>query len=227
MKWTKDLSGLLVDGVLCISLINRVDRRALISHEFRDSGLQIEFVMAELDQENPERGCFNSHIRCATLAIQRGYKHVLILEDDATLLAFSPRQITRINTFLTQRNPPLFHLGATLGKIWLTWHLGIARFRVKGAFAYILSNEGCTKILGLSPFSGIPIDNLFSKTFKAYGSFPLICQHQPESLGKSNISPYRIQDGTVADEAFWRRNRRRQFRQAIKNIGKTLIRRDV
>lgn len=227
MQRTKDLSRLLVDGVLCISLINRDDRRALIRYEFRDSGLRIEFVMAELDQENPERGCFNSHIRCAKLAIERGYKHVLILEDDATLLAFSPRQITRINTFLTQCNPPLFHLGATLGKIWLTWHLGIARFRVKGAFAYILSNEGCKQLLRLPPFAGIPIDNLLSKNFKAYGSFPLMCQHQPENLGKSNISPYRVSDGTVADEAFWRRNRRRQYRQVLKNIGKTLIRKDL
>lgn len=227
MKRTKDLTGLLIDGVLCISLISREDRRALISNEFRDSGLSIEFVMADLDKENPERGCFNSHRQCAQLAIERRYTHVLILEDDATLLAFSPRQIARINTFITQRDPQLFHLGATLGKIWLTWYRGIARFRVKGAFAYILSIDGCEKLIGLRPYSGLPIDKVFSIYFKAYGSFPMICQHQPESLGKSDISPYRVSDGTVADEAFWRRNRQRQYRQVLKNIGKTLIRKDL
>jgi glycosyl transferase family 25 len=224
---TKNLSNLQVDGVLCISLRNRQDRRNLIKNEFAQSGLVIEFILVDADVENPERGCFNSHIKCATLAVERRYKAVLILEDDATLSSFSPSQILRINRFMTTRTPKLLYLGATLGKLWLTWNRGIARVRAKGTFAYILSNEGCRELIKLSPYTGTPIDKLFTKSFKAYCSLPLICNHQPECLAKSDISTCRIADGSSADEKFWQRNWRRQYTQVLKNIGKTIVRRDI
>lgn len=224
MRKTKNLRELQIDGVLCISLKDRHDRRELLLNEFKDSGLAIEFVIVEHDKENPERGCFYSHIRCAEIALSRGLRSVLILEDDATLRNFQLKQITRINQFISEKNPELFYLGATLGKVWLTWHLGVARFRAKGAFAYILSENGCRKILEYSPFSGRAIDKIHSKEFKAFGSFPMICEHQPESLAKSNIFHFRSQDGTAPDAEFWRKNRKLQYTQVIKNFGKTLIR---
>lgn len=227
VRATKNLSNLQIDGALCISLKNRQDRRDLIKQEFAHSGLDIEFVIVDADVENTERGCFDSHIKCATLAVERQYKTVLILEDDATLSSFSPQQILRINRFIARRAPKLLYLGATLGKLWLTWDRGIARLRAKGTFAYIMSNEGCRELIKLSPYSGTPIDNLFSKSFKAYCSLPLICNHQPECVAKSDISTCRIADGTTADEEFWQQNWRRQYTQAFKNFGKTIIRRDI
>lgn len=227
MRHTKDLSKLSIDGALCISLKNRQDRREILKKEFRESRLLIEFIIVEPDLENPERGCFDSHIKCARLAIKRGYRNVLILEDDATLLAFSPRKISRMNDFIEERSPQLLYLGATLGKLWLTWTIGIARIRAKGSFAYILSADGCKQLLSYAPYTGTQIDKVFSKNFKAYGAFPFICQHQPEGIAKSNISVCRPSNGTLADERFWRRNWRRQFTQAVRNIGKTVIRRDI
>lgn len=223
----QDLSRLNVDGVICISLIDRQDRRDLISHQFKHSGLNIEFMLATADTDNPERGCFDSHIKCARLALERGYRAVLILEDDATLLTFSQRKVTQINNFMRSRNPDLIYLGATLGKVWLTWQPGIARYRAKGAFAYVLTAHGCKKMLQHAPFSGLAIDQIFSKRFKAYGVFPMLCQHQPESLAKSNILHYRSKDGTAPGVDFWQQNWRRQFYQVFMNFGKTLIRRDL
>lgn len=230
---SKDLSRLSIDGVLCISLKNRQDRRDLIIKEFLGSGLAIEFLLVELDKENPERGCFDSHIKCAGIALSRNYRNVLILEDDATLVGLSLRMKNKIDKFLRKKNPELFYLGATLGKLWLTWNFGVARFRTKGAFAYILSAGGCRRLLQSAPYSGLAIDQIFSKRFKAYGAFPLICQHQPECTGKSNLMLYRRSKDLAPpqdngqDEAFWRRNWRRQYVEAIKNIGKTLIRKDL
>lgn len=223
---TKSLSTLQVDGVFCISLKERQDRRDLLMNEFKESGLAIEFLIVEPDKENPERGCFYSHIKCAELALTRGFRNVLILEDDATLISFQPKHITRVNRFLLEQNPEIFYLGATLGKVWLTWSWGVARFRAKGAFAYILSEKGCRKTLQYSPFSGKAIDQIHSKEFKAFGSFPMICEHQPETLAKSNILHFRSQDGTAPDAEFWKKNRNRQYTQIIKNFGKTLIRKD-
>ncbi len=229
----KDLSRLSVDGVLCISLKNRQDRRDLITKEFASSGLAIEFLLVDADKENPERGCFDSHLKCAAIALDRHYRNVLILEDDATFIGFSVNRLTQINEFLDKKNPELFYLGATLGKLWLTWSNGVARYRTKGAFAYILSAEGCRRLLQFAPYSGLPVDKIFSKNFKAYGAFPLVCQHQPECTGKSNLMDYRRSNDVSPpndngqDKEFWRRNWNRQYFQAVKNIGKTLIFRDL
>jgi glycosyl transferase family 25 len=230
---TKDLSQLLIDGILCISLKSRQDRRDLILKEFKDCGLSIEFVLVAPHETNPEQGCFESHIKCAQIALERNYRNVLILEDDATLNNFHSKKIPQINKFLLHKKPEIFYLGATLGKLWLTWNRGIARYRTKGAFAYIISNDGCKKLLEFTPFAGLAIDQIISKNFKAYGAFPLICQHQPESMATSNISPYRYRNEKLqpqhygSDEKFWRSNWRRQFYQAFKNSGKTLIRKDL
>lgn len=224
---SKDLSQLSLDGVLCISLKNREDRRALLSEEFKDSGFAIEFVLVDADNENPERGCFESHLKCATIALERNYRNVLILEDDATLIGLTTSKANQINKFIVHKQPELFYFGATLGKVWLTWNRGVARFRAKGAFAYVISNDGCRKLLQFSPYSGLAVDQVFSKHFKAYGAFPLICQHQPELLAKSNILHYRSKDGTAPDAEFWQSNWRRQFYQAFRNLGKTIIRKDL
>lgn len=230
---TKNLSCLSVGGVLCISLKDRHDRRERLLQEFKHSWLNIEFILVEPDEVNPERGCFESHLKCASMALERNYAYVLILEDDATLLPFSTSKIHQLNDFLSRKKPDLLYLGATLGKLWLTWDRGIARVRTKGAYAYVLSRDGCKKLLSFAPYSGMPIDHIYSKKFKGYGVFPFICQHQPESVAKSNIAPYRSgnqlteKEKLWPDEQFWQSNWRRQYRQAAKNMAKTLIRKDM
>lgn len=106
---TKELNRRAVDGVLCISLKDRQDRRDLITKEFEDSGVTIEFMLVEPDKANPERGCFESHLKCAKVAVERGYRNVLILEDDATLLPFPLKKIGQINKFLINENPELLY----------------------------------------------------------------------------------------------------------------------
>ncbi len=209
------LGTLHVDGVLCISLEEREDRRNLILREFADCNLNIEFYSAKRDI-NPERGCFTSHQACAALALERGYKNVLILEDDATLVGVKHSTVQRINHFLSSRQPELFYLGVTLGTMWLTWNLNITRCRAKGTHAYILSSSGCKKLLTFK-YADLAIDSLYSKYFKAYCAFPMICQQQPEEINPSDIS-----SGATAD--FWERNWKRQYQEVFRNLGKTLIR---
>ncbi|QCI12294.1 hypothetical protein E6B08_13395 [Pseudomonas putida] len=224
---SKDLSQLSVDGVMCISLNEREDRRNLLATQFAEAGIKIEFMLVDPDPHNPERGCFESHIKCACLALERGYRNTLVLEDDATLVAFPCARIQQINRFIASDNPELFFLGATLGKVWLTWHRGIARYRAKGTFAYILSEGGCRKLIGHAPYSGTAIDKVLSKTFKAYGVFPMICQHQPECLAKSDILQFRSAGDTGAEADFWQSNWRRQYHQVVRNLGKTILCRDL
>ncbi|MDR2508145.1 MAG: hypothetical protein LBD67_09190 [Candidatus Accumulibacter sp.] len=68
---TKDLSGLDIDAALCISLKAREDRRTTMRESFKDSGLDIEFFIVDKDEEDPQRGCWNSHQACSRLALER------------------------------------------------------------------------------------------------------------------------------------------------------------
>lgn len=218
---TKSLSGLDVCGVLCISLKERADRRELLLKELEGTGLNIEFVLVDRDIENPERGCFYSHQKCVSIAKDRNYKRVLILEDDVKLMKVTTGQLKNINCFLADNNYELFYLGATLGKVWLTWSCNIARVRAQGAFAYIVPSQSYDKLLSFS-FTGRGIDNIYSKNFKGYISFPLIARCQPEFLGKSDLASAR--NGDTADDAFWESNYKKSYVEVLKNLPKTVFR---
>lgn len=212
-----------VDAVLCISTRDRVDRRSHLEEQFKGSGLNIEYVIVDRDHEDGQRGCFNSHQLCASIAIERNCKNVLILEDDITLEYFSLNKINVINKFLDNKKPEVFYLGATLGKIWLTWVFGIARIRSQGAFAYILPRESCEKVLRLK-YEGKGIDNYYSKMFKGYSVFPLMIGHQIEEVLPSNIRSTR--GDYYYSESSRKRNNKKQYYSALSCIFKTIFRVD-
>lgn len=213
------LKELKVDAVLCISLADRDDRRRLLLEEFRETGLNIEFYLATRDKD-PERGCYHSHQACAFLAAGRGWRNVLILEDDATLERVTKRQVRRINRFLKDEEPELFYLGVILGKLWLTRRRGIARCRAKGAHAYILTREACEKLIAI-PYIGEPIDVLYLRRFKGHCAFPMMCQQRPGTEVSSDIASFR-KDDPGTDVESWRHNWRKQYTEALRNVLKTL-----
>lgn len=216
--------NLKVDAVLCISTTERTDRREHLREQFQDSGLKIEYVLVERDYEDGQRGCFLSHQLCANIALERKYNNVLILEDDVTLENCSISKVSKINKFLEKNNPDIFYLGATLGKVWLTWNIHIARIRSQGAFAYILSRESCKKVASLE-YEGKGIDNYYSKIFKGYSVFPLIIGHQVEKILPSNIRATR--GDFFYSEKDKRLNFRKQYYSVVTNIFKTIFRVDL
>ncbi|MDR0702598.1 MAG: glycosyltransferase family 25 protein [Azoarcus sp.] len=228
---TKSLQGLDIDATLCISLNNREDRRASLLESFSKSGLDIEFFLVDKDEEDQQRGCYDSHRACAQMILQRGYKRALILEDDC-VLSCSPshKTVAHINRFLNRNNPEIFYLGVLLGKIWLTWFPGIARCRGQGMHAYIISAQGCQTILSWEAYAGKGIDNLFSKRFKGYCAFPMMCFQSHEF--STDIEIYRDNLGekhtkaqkTRSDrENFHRQQKRKQYTSALGNWYKTLL----
>jgi len=207
--------GLDVDGILCISVREREDRREQLLQEFAPLDREIEFLVVERDHENPERGCYQSHERCARIALERGYRRVLILEDDATLMESGQASISNINRFLALRQPELFFLGGILGRMWRIPFPGIVRCRLTGNHAYILSRRACERLLAL-PWSGLPLDSVFPKHFKAYGAYPMISEQQPECRVASDLAAFRQHRlkgrDAIKDAAYWARNRQRQYR---------------
>lgn len=209
-----------IDAVLCISIKDRDDRRALLQKEFAETGLEIEFVLVDRDGNDPQRGCFTSHQTCARLIIDRGYRHALILEDDATLDEWNSATLQRVNHFIDTKKPDILFLGVILGKMWLTWFPSIARCRAVGAHAYILSVEGARRTLEHT-YTDLGIDTLQKKIFRQYCVFPMICHQQSQDVSRSDIAKTPYAKGE--DSKIWQRNREKQHKQVMKNFWKTLL----
>ncbi|WP_251977226.1 hypothetical protein [Salinicola avicenniae] len=214
-----------VDGVICISLVEREDRRTLLRESFAALDHEIEFLLVERDSDNPERGCFDSHIRCAQIARERGYRRVLILEDDATFAPPTANHLRRINRFLRWRNPRIFYLGGMLGRSWLIPWRGVVRCRWKGGHCYILSAAAC-RDLSRRVYAGKTLDGFYCEYFRGYGAFPMLSQQQPETVGRSDLMDHRNQRKghiRIKDEHYWADNLRRQRAALRRNWARTLL----
>lgn len=205
-----------VDGVLCISLVERADRRALLCEQFSHLQLQVEFVLVERDLGDPQRGCFESHQRCAKMLIERGWQRVLILEDDVLFHDVKPQQVAAVNRYLDRHSPPVFYLGLILGKLWPTWNRGIVACRAQGTHAYVLSHDAALTVVSLQ-YSDQGIDTVLKRRFPGRAAYPMLCQQQPESVCKSDLDRGR-EPGFVKNEAFWRKNNVKQHAEWRRNF---------
>lgn len=70
------------DGVLCIALRTEHQRIAHVRRMASELGIPVEFHFVDRSPRGGLIGCFESHIGALTLALERGYDNVLILEDD-------------------------------------------------------------------------------------------------------------------------------------------------
>lgn len=74
-----------IDKIIYINLDKRRDRRRRIEEEFKRMGIppdKIERFAAIDDEKRPRWGCHKSHLQVLEIARNRGYKNVLVLEDD-------------------------------------------------------------------------------------------------------------------------------------------------
>jgi hypothetical protein len=89
-----------ITHVLFINLDSRIDRRTHFESQFRKIGLQPQ-RFAAIRNADGAIGCSMSHIACLELAIKNGWDHVLVCEDDATII--NPGQLVQqVTHFLTR-----------------------------------------------------------------------------------------------------------------------------
>ena len=92
------------DKVFVISLINRPDRRSAVTESLKKKNIEFEFYDAiefgwansiveyskgkgtNIFKVGGEISCLMSHYACIKIAKERGYKNILIFEDDTVLL---------------------------------------------------------------------------------------------------------------------------------------------
>jgi len=80
-----------IDHIFYINLDHRTDRKQEIERELGNFGLSYERFPAIYVLENGLLGCVYSHIEVLKLAKERGYKSVLVFEDDFTFLVDKKR----------------------------------------------------------------------------------------------------------------------------------------
>lgn len=74
-----------IDRIFYINLDHRTDRRELIEKELNQFGLEYERFSAIYDPLGAV-GCSKSHLEVFKIAKERGYKRILIMEDDFTFI---------------------------------------------------------------------------------------------------------------------------------------------
>lgn len=88
----------IIDHIFYINLERRHDRRVEIEDELNNFGLKFERFPA-ISHKLPFVGCSQSHLKALRLARYRGYKNVLILEDDFEFLVSKEELDHRLSSF--------------------------------------------------------------------------------------------------------------------------------
>ena len=72
----------IVDGIFCVSLADRKDRRKKIRKHMKKRKLSFKFYDAIKNTKNPAKGCLQSHLNIIKRAKKQNLKAILIIEDD-------------------------------------------------------------------------------------------------------------------------------------------------
>jgi hypothetical protein len=91
-----------ITNVLFINLDSRTDRRKHFESQFLEIGFHPQ-RFAAIQNARGAIGCTMSHIACMEMAIQNKWDHVLVCEDDATII--NPGQlVNQVNHFFQRFN---------------------------------------------------------------------------------------------------------------------------
>jgi glycosyl transferase family 25 len=88
-----------IDKIMYINLNRRTDRRELIETQLNEYGLQYERFEAIETPGFGTLGCGLSHLEVLKIAKERGYKNILILEDDFYFLVTKEELNEQLNLF--------------------------------------------------------------------------------------------------------------------------------
>lgn len=188
---------------LFINLDSRTDRVNELTQHFKGWPTPLERVSA-VKHSPGWKGCSASHIKCLTLAKQRDYPWVLIVEDDCLLTPNATAAAAQLISLLpylwaSRTEWDIFYGGTT----FLTDHKRISHsppiFQVKGFTTHfcLIHNSSYDKILSSYPkhiddFTK-EIDVFYSENFRIWTTTPFFAKQRP---GPSDISGKQADDYT-------------------------------
>ncbi len=160
------------DKIFYINLKKDVNRNEQILRQFNQNGI-INFERVDAIQltELPDTilyrnfikhdhkyllgslSCQASHLKCIKLAKERGYKKVLILEDDVVFLTNPDHLLAQNQNVLNDWD--MLYFGGLVEKFF--------RNQIVGAYAYAVKNTLYDNIINMAEPSGMEIDNFYAK----------------------------------------------------------------
>ncbi len=185
-----------IDHIVVISLLKRGDRRWQVQYELEKFKIPFWFYNAT-ENENGAEGLRQTMVDLFTYCIQKGYKRVLVFEDDAVMLEdinhYMPLCLSQLpNDF------DLFYLGCQHNQLFERFHSPNI-LCVTSAFAthaVLWSESGMRKFL--DRVQELPIDRTIRNTIQndglCYCSYPMLVSQRPSF---SDI------DGCVRDWSRW------------------------
>lgn len=109
----------IVDAVICINLTTRPDRKEKVIQSFP---YQFRFFFATPHPTSPHDGCTQSHLSVIRIAKERGWKNVMVIEDDVELV----KPLEQSPTFPSQYD--MLYFGGicmeVIGAWWQPWTQG-------------------------------------------------------------------------------------------------------
>lgn len=101
-----------IDGIIVLNLKTRSDRRSHIVNAMRAAGLDGQYclMMSDKDRKDPVRGIYNTHRRAVLIGESLGWRHTLIVEDDAVFEAGAVQRIEAAVTAARERVPGFMRL---------------------------------------------------------------------------------------------------------------------
>lgn len=159
------------DRIFYINIAADTDRNAFMLRQFHAFGLKnFERVEGVVLQETPplaqyhnfnhneksipaQLGCRASHLAAIRLAKERGYRRIMILEDDVQFL-MDPNILLQQNAELLQEWDMLYFGGLVES---------FFRNQIVGAYAYCIQHTLFDNVLYMAEASGMEIDNFYAK----------------------------------------------------------------
>lgn len=155
------------DKVYCITLDSRPDRRQEASKQFDAVGLneRVEFFVVAKDGEDPTRGIYQSHMRCLSLGLDAGARHILVFEDDVLFRGFNSERLREACCFLQETGRwDAFFLGCITNGSRRTGQNAVAQVKYRClSHAYAL-NRPCAERIVREKWHGTPFDGLLSRS---------------------------------------------------------------
>ena len=155
------------DKIYCISLSHRTDRREEAGRQFAAVGLsgKVEFFIVEKDSEDPERGCYESHLACLRRGLEAGAESIAVFEDDILFDRFTPERLNRAVSFC--RDHKRFHmlfLGCLVARSRRTDYPGIRGISYRCLTHAYVVHRRFAEVLVRRPWQNVAYDD-FLRSF--------------------------------------------------------------
>ncbi|WP_319587634.1 hypothetical protein [uncultured Desulfobulbus sp.] len=169
------------DKIYCITLESRPDRMREAKNQFALAGLdqRMEFIVVIKDEANPERGIYQSHLRCLSLGLEAGARHILVFEDDVFFRDFSAERLHQACLFLQATSAwDAFFLGCLTNGSRQIGQRAVVQVQYRClAHAYAVNRAFAERIVR-EQWRGIPFDGLLQSCDARYFALRPMCAFQ-------------------------------------------------